>query len=47
MRLAEDLLVLARADDGQLPLRVEQHAASSMLDSVVRRNRVRQLRDVR
>jgi heavy metal sensor kinase len=41
VRLAEDLLVLARADDGQLPLRVEQHAASSMLDSVVRRNEPR------
>ena len=41
VRLAEDLLVLARADDGRLPLRVERHAASAVLDSVVRRNEPR------
>jgi two-component system, OmpR family, sensor kinase len=41
VRLAEDLLVLARADDGKLPLRVDRHRASDVLDSVARRNRSR------
>jgi two-component system OmpR family sensor kinase len=41
VRLAEDLLVLARADDGQLPLRVDQHTVSAVFDSVVRRNEPR------
>ena len=38
VRLAEDLLVLARADDRQLPLRVEEHSASAMLNAVASRN---------
>ena len=41
VRLAEDLLVLARADDGKLPLRVERHRASDVLDAVAGRNRLR------
>jgi heavy metal sensor kinase len=41
VRLAEDLLVLARADDGQLRLRVERHAAATVLESVARRNEPR------
>ena len=36
-RLAEDLLVLARADDGRLPLRPEPLAAGDLLDGVSRR----------
>jgi two-component system OmpR family sensor kinase len=41
VRLAEDLLVLARADDGRLPLRVEQHSAASVVDAVASRNEQR------
>jgi signal transduction histidine kinase len=41
VRLAEDLLVLARADDGQLPLRVAEHGAEAMLDAVASRNAAR------
>ena len=41
VRLAEDLLVLARADDGRLPLRVEGHSAAVVLDSVASRNEAR------
>jgi two-component system, OmpR family, sensor kinase len=36
-RLAEDLLVLARLDEGQLPLRTEQLAAPDLLNAVARR----------
>jgi two-component system, OmpR family, sensor kinase len=36
-RLAEDLLVLARADEGQLPLRKEQIQVRELLESVSRR----------
>jgi two-component system, OmpR family, sensor kinase len=36
-RLAEDLLVLARADDGRLPLRPEPLAAGELLDAVAGR----------
>ena len=36
-RLAEDLLVLARADDGALPLRPEELSAGELLSSVARR----------
>jgi signal transduction histidine kinase len=36
-RLAEDLLVLARLDEGQLPLRTDELAAQDLLDSVARR----------
>jgi signal transduction histidine kinase len=36
-RLAEDLLVLARLDEGQLPLRTEQLAAPELLNAVARR----------
>jgi two-component system, OmpR family, sensor kinase len=36
-RLAEDLLVLARLDEGQLPLRIEQVSAPDLLDAVARR----------
>jgi two-component system OmpR family sensor kinase len=36
-RLAEDLLVLARADRGRLPLRVRTVGAGNLLDDVVRR----------
>jgi two-component system, OmpR family, sensor kinase len=41
VRLAEDLLVLARVDDGQLQLRVDEHAVSAVFESVVRRNEPR------
>jgi len=41
VRLAEALLVLARADDGELGLRMERHSASDLLDAVARRNRAR------
>ncbi|HEU5489919.1 MAG TPA: ATP-binding protein [Gaiellaceae bacterium] len=41
VRLAEALLVLARADDGELGLRVQRHSASDLLDAVARRNRAR------
>jgi two-component system, OmpR family, sensor kinase len=37
VRLAEDLLVLARADDGRLPLRVERHSVRELLDAVAGR----------
>jgi two-component system, OmpR family, sensor kinase len=36
-RLAEDLLVLARLDEGRLPLRMAQVPASDLLDTVARR----------
>jgi two-component system, OmpR family, sensor kinase len=36
-RLAEDLLVLARLDEGQLPLRTGELSAKDLLDSVARR----------
>jgi two-component system, OmpR family, sensor kinase len=36
-RLAEDLLVLARLDEGRLPLRVEQIDAGELLGTVARR----------
>ena len=39
VRLAEDLLVLARADEGQLPLRVDRHRASAVLEAVAGRTR--------
>jgi heavy metal sensor kinase len=38
VRLAEDLLTLARADDGLLPLGVEPHGARALLDAVADRN---------
>jgi signal transduction histidine kinase len=38
VRLAEDLLVLARADDGRLLLRVERHDARGVLDAVAGRS---------
>jgi signal transduction histidine kinase len=47
VRLAEDLLVLARADDGKLPLQVESHRVSTVLDAVAARNRVRAAADGR
>jgi two-component system, OmpR family, sensor kinase len=37
VRLAEDLLVLARADDGRLPLSVENHYVREVLDAVAGR----------
>jgi two-component system, OmpR family, sensor kinase len=37
VRLAEDLLVLARVDEGRLPLRLERHSAREMLDAVAGR----------
>jgi two-component system OmpR family sensor kinase len=37
VRLAEDLLVLARVDDGRLPLRVERHSVRELLDAVAGR----------
>ena len=37
VRLAEDLLVLARADEGRLPLRLERHSAREVLDAVAGR----------
>jgi two-component system, OmpR family, sensor kinase len=36
-RLAEDLLVLARLDEGRLPLRTEQVSAHELLEAVARR----------
>jgi signal transduction histidine kinase len=36
-RLAEDLLVLARLDEGRLPLRTEEVSARDLLDAVARR----------
>jgi two-component system, OmpR family, sensor kinase len=41
VRLAEDLLVLARADEGRLLLRVERHDARTLLDAVAGRNDTR------
>ena len=41
VRLAEDLLVLARADERRLPLRVENHSAAAVLESVASRNEAR------
>ena len=38
VQLAEDLLVLARADDGRLLLRVERHDVRGLLDAVAGRN---------
>ena len=38
VQLAEDLLVLARADDGRLLLRVEHHDVRGLLDAVAGRN---------
>lgn len=38
VRLAEDLLVLARADDGRLLLRVERHDVRGLLDAVAGRS---------
>ncbi len=38
VRLAEDLLVLARADDGRLLLRVERHDVRGLLDAVAGRH---------
>ena len=38
VRLAEDLLVLARSDEGRLLLRVERHFVRELLDSVAGRN---------
>ena len=40
-RLAEDLLVLARADEGRLPLAHEQHLARELLDAVAGRHDTR------
>ena len=37
MRLAEDLLVLARADDGRLPLSLDRHTVREILDAVAGR----------
>jgi two-component system, OmpR family, sensor kinase len=37
VRLAEDLLVLARADDGRLPLSLDRHTVREILDSVAGR----------
>jgi signal transduction histidine kinase len=37
VRLAEDLLVLARADDGRLPLARENHIVGEVLDAVAGR----------
>ncbi len=37
VRLAEDLLVLARADDGRLPLSVDRHTVREILDAVAGR----------
>ncbi len=39
IRLAEDLLVLARADEGQLPIAPERIAVRELLDSVARSRR--------
>ncbi len=40
-RLAEDLLLVARADDGQLPIRLEQVSARELLEGVAARFEVR------
>jgi heavy metal sensor kinase len=37
VRLAEDLLVLARADDGRLPLSLDRHTVREVLDAVAGR----------
>jgi heavy metal sensor kinase len=37
VRLAEDLLVLARADDGRLPLSLDRHTVREILDAVAGR----------
>jgi two-component system, OmpR family, sensor kinase len=37
VRLAEDLLVLARADDGRLPLSLDRHTVRELLDAVAGR----------
>ncbi|MGZ4170071.1 MAG: HAMP domain-containing sensor histidine kinase [Solirubrobacteraceae bacterium] len=37
-RLADDLLVLARADEGRLPLRAEPHDVQDLLDATVERH---------
>jgi heavy metal sensor kinase len=37
VRLAEDLLVLARADDGRLPLSLDRHSVRELLDAVAGR----------
>lgn len=47
VRLAEDLLVLARVDDGRLPLHVERHSAATVLDAVASRNEARAAADGR
>ena len=41
IRLAEDLLVLARADEGELPLAPERLELRELLDGVAARNRLR------
>jgi heavy metal sensor kinase len=41
VRLAEDLLVLARADEGRLPLAWEEHLAREVLDAVAGRHDTR------
>jgi heavy metal sensor kinase len=41
VRLAEDLLVLARADEGKLPLRLERLDARELLDAVAGRHATR------
>jgi two-component system OmpR family sensor kinase len=40
-RLAEDLLVLARTDEGELPIRTEPLSAWELMEGVARRQRVR------
>jgi heavy metal sensor kinase len=41
VRLAEDLLTLARTDDGRIELRVERHDVGTLLDAVAERNDAR------
>jgi heavy metal sensor kinase len=41
VRLAEDLLVLARADDGRLPLSLDRHTVREILDAVAGRSDAR------
>ena len=41
MRLAEDLLTLARTDDGRMELRVERHDVRELLEAVAGRNGAR------
>ena len=41
VRLAEDLLVIARSDQGRLPIRRERFAARDMLDTVAERHALR------